>query len=156
MNNDAAGIIFSFCIPSVQNHIYNLTSAAEMWQTLKQLFELASSRDGGLIFRARFHNETFRKGENVRDFISRLQQYRTELSYTGAADAIGDEEFVSTLLCKLPKDEKWGYVRDLINERSANLRTPAEVIRKLQDHQRELDGLDLDMLPAVSPAAQTS
>jgi len=104
-----------------------MTTAKEMWTTLKHCLDKAASINGRLVLRRQSLSASPVPGQPLGEFISRLHDIRLQLP--GSEQCIDDPSFKDKLLSSLPTS--YNNLVEIIHEREAEL-SVEDVIRKVQ------------------------
>lgn len=81
-------------------HVYSCETAAEIWSKLNTVYERKSEISLHLL-QQKFFNLAFSKGENVCDFLSRLEEIVAQMGQCG--EKISEKMVITKILMSLPK-----------------------------------------------------
>ena len=126
----AKGVILGLTSPAFRLYLTGMTTAKEMWTTLKDRLDKAASINGRLALRRQFLSASPVPGQPLGEFISRLHDIRLQLA--GSEQRIDDASFKDKLLSSLPTS--YNNLVEIIHKREAEL-SVEDVIRKVQQSE---------------------
>jgi len=126
----AKGVILGSTSPAFRLYLTGMTTAKEMWTTLKDRLDKAASINGRLALRRQFLSASPVPGQPLGEFISRLHDIRLQLA--GSEQRVDDASFKDKLLSSLPTS--YNNLVEIIHEREAEL-SVEDVIRKVQQSE---------------------
>jgi len=126
----AKGVILGSTSPAFRLYLTGMTTAKEMWTTLKDRLDKAASFNGRLALRRQFLFASPVPGQPLRAFISRLHDIRLQLA--SSEQRVDDASFKDKLRSSLPTS--YNNLVEIIHKREAEL-SVEDVIRKVQQSE---------------------
>jgi hypothetical protein len=100
----AAHLLVYSCMPNIQVHIRHLEDPKVIWETLHRRLDFTASQTGRAAILTKFLNARPNTGENIGEYIARLQNYQTQLH--GTKEAITDGLLQSRIFETSPPEFK--------------------------------------------------
>jgi hypothetical protein len=91
-------------MPNIQVHIRHLEDPKVIWETLHRRLDFTASQTGRAAILTKFLNARPNSGENIGEYIARLQNYQTQLH--GTKEAITDGLLQSRIFETSPPEFK--------------------------------------------------
>jgi len=98
----AAHLLIYSCMSKIQVHIRHLEDPKVIWDTLQKRLDFTASQTGGAAILTKFINARPDSGETIGEYITRLQNYQTQLH--GTKEVITDGLLQSRIFESAPPE----------------------------------------------------
>lgn len=131
----AYGLISNSCTAPIKIYIRDMEDPTEIWNTLKEKLDTASSRAGQLALAHTFGNlRPLNSDTSISQYITRLMDIRDQLA--GTTQELSDEKMVGHLLTTLPPS--FNIIRRVITHSPLEMQTFDYVINTLMEEEKTM------------------